>query len=72
MDAARFPIDVSGGLPGLGAGTKPELFRKTATLVAVKSAEVECKFYTPEGSQLQDARCVVNYHEIGIHRTAKF
>jgi hypothetical protein len=54
------------------AGTKPKFFGKTATLVAVNSAEIECKFYTPKGSQLQDARCVVNYHEIGIYRTANF
>jgi hypothetical protein len=51
---------------------KPKFFGKTATLVAVNSAEIECKFYTPKGSQLQDARCVVNYHEIGIYRTANF
>ena len=50
----------------------PTFFCKTATLVAVNNAEIECKFYTPKGSQLQDARCVVNYHEIGIYRTANF
>ena len=70
--AARCPIDVSGALPGKDPGTKPKFFGKTATLVAVNSAEIECKFYTPKGSQLQDARCVVNYHEIGIYRTANF
>jgi hypothetical protein len=66
--AARFPTDITGAVPPFTAGSDPIFFGKTATLVAVNSAEIECKFYTPKGSQLQDARCVVNYHEIGIYR----
>ena len=70
--AARFPIDVIGVLPGLAAGRKPKLFGKTATLVAVNSAEIECKFYTPKGNQLQDVRSVNNYHVFGFYRAANF
>ena len=72
MEGGKIPTDATGALPDSPAGSKPKLFGKTATLVAVNSAEIECKFYTPRGSQLQDARCVVNYHEIGIYRTANF
>ena len=63
--AARFPTDITTAID-------PTYFGKTATLVAVNSAEIDCKFFTPKGSQLQDARRVVNYHEIGIYRTANF
>ena len=63
--SAKYPIDLT-------TPTDPTFFGKTATLVAVNNAEIECKFYTPKGSQLQDARCVVNYHEIGIYRTANY
>ena len=70
--AARFPIDTRGAVPPFSEGSDPIFFGKTATLIGVNSAEIECKFYTPEDSQLQDARCVVNYHEIGIYRTANF
>jgi hypothetical protein len=72
MEGGEIPIDITGADSSGVAGTKPKFFGKTATLVAVNSAEIECKFYTPKGSQLQDARCVVNYHEIGIYRTANF
>ena len=67
-------MDVSGAAPGGGAaGTKPKFFGKTATYIAVNSAEIECEFYTPKRSLLlQDARCVVNYHEIGVYGTTNF
>jgi hypothetical protein len=57
--AARFPIDVS-------TANDPTFFGKTAVIHAIDNAELQCMFYTPKGSQLQNPRCVVNYHEIGI------
>ena len=53
-------------LPGLSVGFEPVFSGKTATIVAVDSAEIEYKCYTPKGSQLEDARCVLNYHEFDI------
>ena len=43
---------------------------KTAVIHAIDNAELQCMFYTPKGSQLQNPHCVVNYHEIGIYRTS--
>ena len=63
--AARFPINV-------GTAATPIYTGKSATLVDIKDATIECKFYTPKGSMLQNPRCVVNYHEIGIYRTSNF
>ena len=63
--AARFPIDVS-------TANDPTFFGKTAVIHAIDNAELQCMFYTPKGSQLQNPRCVVNYHEIGIYRTSNY
>ena len=54
--SARFPIDI-GTSGGNGTATGPMYFGKAATLVAVKEAEIECKLYTPRGSQVQNPRC---------------
>ena len=63
--AARFPMNV-------GTPASPIYTGKSATLVDIKDATIECKFYTPKGSMLRNPRCVVNYHEIGIYRTSNF
>jgi len=63
--SARFHMDTTRATDTIYIG-------KTATLVAVKEAEIECKFYTPRGSQLQNPRCIVNFHEYGIYRTSNF
>jgi len=64
--SARYPIYTG----GTAVGATPVFFGKEATLARVVEAVVECKFYTPKGSMLQNPRCVVNYHEIGIYRTS--
>ena len=47
----------------------PDYYNKTATLVNVEDAKLIVKFYTPKGSQLQDPRSVVNYHDFQLFRT---
>jgi hypothetical protein len=42
---------------------------KSATLVNVEDAKLIVKFYTPKGSQLQDPRSVVNFHDYQLFRT---
>ena len=47
----------------------PAFYNKTATLVNVEDAKLIVKFYTPKGSQLQDPRSVVNFHDYQLFRT---
>ena len=47
----------------------PNYFDKEATLVDVNDAKLIVKFYTPKGSQLQDPRSVVNFHDFQLFRT---
>jgi hypothetical protein len=47
----------------------PTYYSKTATLVNVEDAKLIVKFYTPKGSQLQDPRSVVNFHDFQLFRT---
>ena len=47
----------------------PPFYNKTATLVNVEDAKLIVKFYTPKGSQLQDPRSVVNFHDDQLFRT---
>ena len=61
--SARYPVCLTDPL-------NPLFFGKDVTLVKVEDAIIECKFYTPKGSMLQNPRCVVNYHEYGIYRTS--
>jgi hypothetical protein len=47
----------------------PTFYNKTATLVNVEDAKLIVKFYSPKGSQLQDPRSVVNFHDYQLFRT---
>jgi hypothetical protein len=47
----------------------PTYYDKEATLVDVNDAKLIVKFYTPKGSQLQDPRSVVNFHDFQLFRT---
>ena len=48
----------------------PNYYDKEATLVDVSDAKLIVKFYTPKGSQLQDPRSVVNFHDFQLFRTS--
>jgi hypothetical protein len=47
----------------------PTYWTKSATLANVEDAKLIVKFYTPKGSQLQDPRSVVNFHDYQLFRT---
>jgi hypothetical protein len=57
----RYPKNTTDG--------NPPYYNKDATLIDVNDAKLIVKFYTPKGSQLQDPRCVVNFHDFQLFRT---
>ena len=62
-------IGVLVGMPTSTTAATPTYYSKTATLVNVEDAKLIVKFYTPKGSQLQDPRSVVNFHDFQLFRT---
>jgi hypothetical protein len=55
--------------PSSDSTDTPTYYNKSATLVNVEDAKLIVKFYTPKGSQLQDPRSVVNFHDFQLFRT---
>ena len=51
------------------ADANPSYYNKDAILIDVNDAKLIVKFYTPKGSQLQDPRSVVNFHDFQLFRT---